>query len=147
MGYDCTLHLVDERAIREQLVPRLLGESNALLGPFEKQRGAKLLASARKAVLSAEADDADRARRRLLVGVAAASRGAGNGALALAAHAEEGTSALPAGARGVAGAALSRDRRQAQGPPGQVSGVLRRELHDRSLHPRGAHLRIRAARA
>jgi hypothetical protein len=25
MGYDCTLHLVDERAIREEFVPRLLG--------------------------------------------------------------------------------------------------------------------------
>ncbi|MFG1793013.1 hypothetical protein [Nocardia sp. NPDC049149] len=27
MGYDCTLHLVDEDAIREQFVPRLLGSS------------------------------------------------------------------------------------------------------------------------
>ncbi|MFC9434974.1 hypothetical protein [Nocardia sp. NPDC057030] len=28
MGYDCTLHLVDEGAIREQFVPRLLGSSS-----------------------------------------------------------------------------------------------------------------------
>jgi hypothetical protein len=27
MGYDCTLHLVDEQAIREEFVPRLLGHS------------------------------------------------------------------------------------------------------------------------
>ncbi len=27
MGYDCTLHLVDEKAIREEFVPRLLGRS------------------------------------------------------------------------------------------------------------------------
>jgi len=27
MGFDCTLHLVDEKAIREEFVPRLLGES------------------------------------------------------------------------------------------------------------------------
>src|SRR5262245_9965702 len=27
MGYDCTFHLVDEQAIREEFVPRLLGHS------------------------------------------------------------------------------------------------------------------------
>jgi hypothetical protein len=27
MGYDCTLHLIDEKAIREEFVPRLLGKS------------------------------------------------------------------------------------------------------------------------
>ena len=28
MGYDCTLHVVDDRIIREKFVPRLLGTSN-----------------------------------------------------------------------------------------------------------------------
>lgn len=30
MGYDCTFHLVDENAIRDEFVPKLLGESNSL---------------------------------------------------------------------------------------------------------------------
>lgn len=29
MGYDCTLHLIDENAIRDQFVPRLLGRSHS----------------------------------------------------------------------------------------------------------------------
>src|SRR5262245_18209052 len=29
MGYDCTFHLMDERAMREEFVPRLLGRSQA----------------------------------------------------------------------------------------------------------------------
>ncbi len=27
MGHDCTMHVVDERKIREQFVPRMLGHS------------------------------------------------------------------------------------------------------------------------
>jgi hypothetical protein len=27
MGYDCTLHVIDERKVRDQFVPRLLGKT------------------------------------------------------------------------------------------------------------------------
>ncbi len=36
MGYDCTLHVVDEKAIRERFVPKLLGRSKAH-SPFDER--------------------------------------------------------------------------------------------------------------
>ncbi|MBI5095415.1 MAG: hypothetical protein HZB26_23655 [Candidatus Hydrogenedentes bacterium] len=36
MGYDCTLHVVDEKAIRERFVPKLLGRSDAR-SPFDER--------------------------------------------------------------------------------------------------------------
>jgi hypothetical protein len=35
MGYDCTFHLVDERAIRAEFVPKLLGRTRKKT-PLEK---------------------------------------------------------------------------------------------------------------
>ncbi len=55
MGYDCTLHLVDEKAIREDFVPRLLGRSRKRTALDRVMRNAaKLWATARKAL---EGDD------------------------------------------------------------------------------------------
>lgn len=39
MGYDCTLHVVDEKMIREQFVPRLLGRPS-VRSPFDETRDA-----------------------------------------------------------------------------------------------------------
>jgi hypothetical protein len=75
MGYDCTLHLVDEAAIRRELVPRLLGTSKKMkLAPFEDTKaGAKLLAKARKIVFHDDPDDAARALTELAIHFASAA--------------------------------------------------------------------------
>jgi hypothetical protein len=51
MGYDCTFHLVDERAIREEFVPKLLGRSRKQT-PLDKvhEDAANLWATVRKAL-------------------------------------------------------------------------------------------------
>src|SRR4051794_34925317 len=52
MGYDCTFHLVDERAIREEFVPKLLGRTDRPT-PLDAVRGedaAALWAAVRQAL-------------------------------------------------------------------------------------------------
>jgi hypothetical protein len=59
MGYDCTLHLVDEKAIREGFVPRLLGRSRKKTALDRvMQNAGELWATARKAL---DRDDPDTA--------------------------------------------------------------------------------------
>ncbi len=61
MGYDGTLHLVDERSIKEELVsssPRLLGKSRNALAFEKRKSGAVALQYARKALETADAREA-----------------------------------------------------------------------------------------
>lgn len=59
MGYDCTLHLIDERAIRDEFVPKLLGRSNKKT-PLDRvvQNSSELWTTARR---SLEVDDPNEA--------------------------------------------------------------------------------------
>ncbi len=67
MGYDCTLHLVDERSIKEELVPRLLGTSRKALAFEKRKSGAAALKAARKALGTAEPREAARALTELAI--------------------------------------------------------------------------------
>lgn len=67
MGYDCTLHLVDERAIERDLVPRLLGKSRKVLAFEKRESGAAALHHARKALETADANEAARAVTELAI--------------------------------------------------------------------------------
>jgi hypothetical protein len=59
MGYDITFHLVDERQIREVLVPTLIGKQQKPPPALKKDpEGAKLWKEMRKLFASGEADDA-----------------------------------------------------------------------------------------
>lgn len=61
MGYDCTLHVIDEQAIRSVFVPKLLGKSEAPTALDEKMTQApKLWKQVREAL---EGDDAEQAAR------------------------------------------------------------------------------------
>ncbi len=74
MGFDCTLHLIDEQAIATELVPRLLGKTKKKLAAFEKsKRAAELLDGAREALRTASPDDAARALTELAIQFSAAS--------------------------------------------------------------------------
>ena len=72
MGFDCTLHLVDERAIRDELVPRILGRGRT--HPFEKRKvHAAALASLTKGLATDEPADVARALTALAIQFSAAS--------------------------------------------------------------------------
>src|SRR5262245_47688955 len=59
MGYDCTLHLVDEKAIRDEFVPRLLGRTEQETA-FDRvvEDAAELWDSVREALDENEPDNA-----------------------------------------------------------------------------------------
>jgi len=61
MGDDCSLHLVDERSIARELVPRLLGKSRKPLAFEQKKKGAVLLRKTREALANADSEEAARA--------------------------------------------------------------------------------------
>jgi hypothetical protein len=60
MGYDCTFHLVDERAIRDEFVPKLLGRSTAQT-PLDEvhEDAADLWATARTALQEGVDDEGE----------------------------------------------------------------------------------------
>lgn len=63
MGYDCTLHVVDERLIRERFVPRLLGRSDEPARFDERPDAADLWAQVRGALGGSDARAANYACR------------------------------------------------------------------------------------
>lgn len=67
MGYDCTLHLVDERAILRELVPRLLGKSRKALAFEQKKQGSARLRETREALEHADPREAARALSELAI--------------------------------------------------------------------------------
>lgn len=56
MGYDCTLHVVDEKAIRERFVPRLLGRSQGH-EPFDERPDAEKMWNIIQGALAGEAGE------------------------------------------------------------------------------------------
>ena len=58
MGYDCTLHVVDERLVREQFVPRLLSRDQRP-SAFDERKDAEQLWTQVRQALSGEAVDED----------------------------------------------------------------------------------------
>ena len=74
MGYDCTLHLVDEKAIRDVFVPKLLGlsKSKTALDRVLKN-AAKLWGEVRKGLAGRDPDEAAALVCRLAVTFSACS--------------------------------------------------------------------------
>lgn len=66
MGYDCTLHLVDERAIRDDHVPRILGTRTKPLA-FEKKPGVKKVLASMRSLLDGDPEDAARGLTEMAV--------------------------------------------------------------------------------
>ncbi|WP_165248474.1 hypothetical protein [Paludisphaera soli] len=62
MGFDCTLHVVDEKRIRDGFVPRLLGRSDERC-PFDEREDADALWAQVRELLAGSGRDADSAGR------------------------------------------------------------------------------------